>query len=287
MIAQEFEYTPASRLQEALALVAEGAKPLAGGMSLVPMMKLRLAAPEHLVDIARIPELNYIREEGGSIRIGAATTHYSIQSSKLLLTASPLLARTAAKIGDVQVRNSGTIGGSVAHADPAADYPAALFALEAQVQLTSATSERVLPVSGFLLDSFTTALEPGEIITEIRIPVEPANTGSAYIKMEQAASGFALVGAAARITLQNGIISMARVGLTGVGPIASRAPAVEAALQGQSASEELIARASLLAAEGIEASSDLHASAGFRRHLASVCTARALRAAVAEARGNA
>lgn len=287
MIAQEFEYTPASRLQEALTLVAEGAKPLAGGMSLVPMMKLRLAAPEHLVDIARIPELNYIRQDGGVIRIGATTTHYTVQASQLLLTVSPLLARTAARIGDVQVRNSGTIGGSVAHADPAADYPAALFALEAQVRLASAASERVLPISEFLLDSFTTALEPGEIVTEISVPVEPANTGSAYIKMEQAASGFALVGAAARVTLRNGVITMARLGLTGVGAIASRASAVEAALQGQAASEEVIARASLLAAEGIEASSDLHASAGFRRHLASVCTGRALRAAVAEARGNA
>src|SRR5882672_1224051 len=191
MIPQTFEYSAPKTLDEALQLVSRGGKPLAGGMSLIPMMKLRLAAPEQLVDIGRIKELNYIREEGGTLRVGAATTHYDVESSPLVRSKCPLLAETAAAIGDVQVRNMGTIGGSVAHADPAADYPAAMQALEAKFVLKGASSERTVSVADFFVDMFTTALEPGEIVREVIVPLD--NSASAYEKCYQPASGFAIV----------------------------------------------------------------------------------------------
>src|SRR5437762_4684832 len=169
MIPQNFEYASPASMKEALALLSGGeAKVLAGGMSLIPMMKLRLASPERLVDLSRVPGLTGITEEKGSIRIGAMTTHHEIEDSPLLRGKCPLLAETASNIGDVQVRNMGTIGGSVAHADPAADYPAALLALEAKVRLVSAGSERTLSIEEFLVDTLTTALEPGEIRSEER-----------------------------------------------------------------------------------------------------------------------
>jgi carbon-monoxide dehydrogenase medium subunit len=282
MIAQEFEYTAPQGLAEALTLVANGAKPLAGGMSLIPMMKLRLAAPDHLVDMGRIPELKYIREEGPRIRIGAMSTHFELQTSPVLLRACAVLAKTAAQIGDVQVRNTGTIGGSIAHADPAADYPAALMALEADVRLVSASGERTLPISEFLLDSFTTAIDPGEIIAEIIVPADDSRTGTAYVKIAQAASGFALVGVAARVRKDGGRISLCRVGITGAGPIGYRASGVEIALEGKSGTSDEIAQAAAAASEGVQMNSDLNASAEYRAHLARVCTARAIRAALAE-----
>src|SRR5215471_17010011 len=200
MIPQNFDYAVPANLQEALGMLADGnGKVLAGGMSLIPLMKLRLAAPGHLVDISRIPGLNYIREEAGTIHVGAMTTHYEIESSPLLRGKCPLLAEAASRIGDVQVRNMGTIGGSIAHADPAADYPAALLALEAQVRISSAKGERTLAIAEFLVDALATALEPGEIVREIIVPVEAAGTGVSYKKLLQPASGFAIVGVAARL----------------------------------------------------------------------------------------
>src|SRR6266404_4578725 len=197
MIAQPFDYTAPKTLEEALGLMAQGAKPLAGGMSLIPMMKLRLAAPEHLVELGRLKDLNYIREEAGAIHVGAMTTHQDIESSALLRQKCPLLAETAATIGDVQVRNMGTIGGSVAHAVPAADYPAALQALEAKLVLKGTKSERLVTAADFFVDAFTTSLQPNEIIREVVVPVEAAGTGTSYQKMAQPASGFAIVGVAA------------------------------------------------------------------------------------------
>src|SRR5512141_2646715 len=167
MIPQTFEYTAPKTLDEAVALAGSGAKLLAGGMSLIPMMKLRLAAPEHLVDLGRIKDLNYIREEGGALHIGATATHYSVESSALVRATCPLLAAAPAAIGDVQGRNMGTMGGSVAHVDPAADYPAALPALEAKIVIRGVKGERTVSAADFFLDSFTTALEAGDIIREI------------------------------------------------------------------------------------------------------------------------
>jgi len=283
MIAQNFEYIAPTNLGEALRLLGDGeAKALAGGMSLIPLMKLRLAMPEQLVDLGRIADLNYIRQDGNAIRIGATTTHYQVQSSALLRGSCPLLVETANHIGDVQVRNRGTIGGSVAHADPAADYPAALLALEARVVLVSAKSEREMTVADFFVDTFTTALEPGELIREVIVPVEDQSEGASYQKVLQAASGFAIVGIAARMRQSGGRVTFARVGVTGLAGKPYRANNVEQALEGTPGSPADIQKAAALVADGVDANSDLHASAHYRKHLAGVYTMRAL--AVASSR---
>ena len=245
------------------------------------MMKLRLAAPEHLVDLGRIKDLNYIREEGGALHIGATTTHYSVESSALVRAKCPLLAETAAAIGDVQVRNMGTMGGSVAHADPSADYPAALQALEAKVVIRGAKGERTVSAADFFVDSFTTTLEPGEIIREIVVPVEEAGTGTSYQKNVQPASGFAIVGIAARVRRSGGKIALARIGVTGLSNIGYRATAAEKALEGTAGSPEDVAKAAALVSQGADANSDLHASSEYRKHLATVYAARAINAALA------
>jgi carbon-monoxide dehydrogenase medium subunit len=283
MIAQNFEYIAPTNLGDALRLLGDGeAKALAGGMSLIPLMKLRLAMPEQLVDLGRIADLNYIRQDGNAIRIGATTTHYQVQSSALLRGSCPLLVETANHIGDVQVRNRGTIGGSVAHADPAADYPAALLALEARVVLVSAKSEREMTVADFFVDTFTTALEPGELIREVIVPVEDQSEGASYQKVIQVASGFAIVGIAARMRQSGGMVTFARVGVTGLAGKPYRAINVEQALEGTPGSPADIQKAAALVADGADANSDLHASAHYRKHLASVYTMRAL--AVASSR---
>jgi carbon-monoxide dehydrogenase medium subunit len=275
MIPQNFEYETPASMKEALALLASGeAKILAGGMSLIPMMKLRLAAPERLVDLSRVPGLTGIREDGGSIRIGAMTTHHEVEESPLLRAKCPLLAETASHIGDVQVRNMGTMGGSVAHADPAADYPAALLALEAQVRLVSAGSERTLSMEAFLVDTLTTAIEPGEILLEVIVPVESTGAGVNYQKMVQPASGFAIVGVAARVRK-----GFARVGVTGLAGKAFRATGVE---QIFSATGD-IAKAAAVVADGVDANSDLYGSPEYRSQMARVYTARALTLALSRA----
>jgi len=281
MIPQVFDYSAPTTLDEALDLLQGGAKPLAGGMSLIPMMKLRLAAPEQLVDIGRIKELNYIREESGTLRLGAMTTHYDVESSALVRAKCPLLAETAAAIGDVQVRNMGTIGGSVAHADPAADYPAALQALEAKFAIKGARSERTVTAADFFQEAFTTALEPGEIVREVIVPVEAPGAGTSYQKMVQPASGFAMVGIAARLQRSCGKINSVRIGVTGLSNHSYRATAAEKALEGKSGSASEVQNAAALVTEGADANADLHASADYRRHLAVVYATRALVAALA------
>ncbi|PYT14514.1 MAG: carbon monoxide dehydrogenase [Acidobacteria bacterium] len=281
MIPQAFDYTAPKSLDEALGLLAKGAKPLAGGMSLIPMMKLRLAAPDHLVDLRRLKDLNYIREQGAAVHIGATATHYDVENSAVVRGKCPLLAETAAHIGDVQVRNMGTIGGSIAHNDPSADYPAALQALEAKVVLKGAKSERTVSVADFFVDTFTTALEPGEIIREVIVPVEDSGTGTSYQKVAQPASGFAIVGIAVRVRKSGGKIGMARIGVTGLANRSYRAAAAEKALEGKAGSATEIQNAASLVAERVDVNSDLHASADYRRHLAVVYAARALMAALA------
>jgi carbon-monoxide dehydrogenase medium subunit len=273
MIAQNFEYESPTTIKDALALLSTGdTKVLAGGMSLIPMMKLRLAAPERLVDLSRIPGLTGIKEVKGSIVIGAMTTHHEVEDSPLLRAKCPLLADTASNIGDVQVRNMGTIGGSVAHADPAADYPAALLALEAKVRLVSAKSERTMSVEEFLVDTLTTALEPGEILQEVIVPIEASGIGVSYQKMVQPASGFAVVGIAARVSK-----GFARIGVTGLAGKAYRAKNAEKIMQESGD----VAKAAAAVTDGADANSDLFASADYRRHLAQVYAARALRQALA------
>ena len=281
MISNSFEYTAPATLAQALSLIADGAKPLAGGMSLIPMMKLRLASPEHLVDLGRLQELKYIRESGGEVHVGAGSTHYDIESSPLLRGKCPLLQETATYIGDIQVRNMGTIGGSVAHADPAADYPAALQALEAKFVLASSGASRTVAAGEFFLDTFTTALEPGEIITEVIVPAEPGLTGTSYKKFIQPASGFAVVGVAARVRQEAGKFSTVRVGVTGFGGYSFRATNVEQALTGKPATEASIRAAAVSAGQGFDPNTDLHASADYRRSLVVTYTIRALSTALA------
>lgn len=287
MIPSAFEYLRPTSLAEATRLLAshgDDAKVLAGGHSLVPMMKLRLSNPSMLIDIGRLGELHGIHEENGTIIIGACTTHYAAESSDLLQQRCPLLAETAASIGDVQVRNYGTIGGSIAHADPAADWPAAILALEAQMTLVSSNGTRTLDASDFFVDLLTTAMESHEILTEIRLPANPPRTGSAYLKVAQPASGFALTGVAVQVTLgTDNTVQQVTVGITGVDSKAFRASATENALRGQAASETAITQAAALAADGADALEDIHASPEYRLHLARVYTKRALLSAVERA----
>jgi carbon-monoxide dehydrogenase medium subunit len=281
MIPHEFEYAAPATLQEALRLIAGGSgKILAGGMSLIPMMKLRLASPGNVVDLGRVPGLKHISESAGSghgvVHIGAMATHHEIETSAVTRSRCPLLAEAAGSIGDTQVRNMGTIGGSIAHADPAADYPAALLALEATVRLVSAHSDRTVAAADFFLDAFTTAIEPGEIVLEALVPAEDTSEGYKYEKAAHPASGFAVVGVAVRVKKSAGKISMARIAVTGMGPHAFRDFAAEKLLEGGADA----AKAAAVVGEGQETNSDLYASGDYRRHLARVHAARALAAAI-------
>ena len=286
MIAQPFEYYAPESVSEALKLLGkhENSRVLAGGQSLIPMMKLRLSAPAHVIDLGHIAELNYIVETNGTVRIGAMSTHNQVETSETLRQKCPLLAEVASRIGDVQVRNLGTIGGSLSHADPAADYPAGLQALRAQVRLVKAKGERTVGIDEFLVDAFTTALQPGEILYEVIVPADAAGVGSAYLKLQQPASGFAVASVAAQVSAKGGKIALARVGVSGVATKAYRAKAVEAALEGKPATAAGISEAAKRATEGVEALSDIYADAAYRTHIAQVYTRRALEAALARAK---
>ncbi|HUI57363.1 MAG TPA: xanthine dehydrogenase family protein subunit M [Bryobacteraceae bacterium] len=280
MIPQPFDYSAPQTLAEALELLESGErKILAGGMSLIPLMKLRLATPEQVVDLGRLKDLNYIAENDGAVRIGAMATHHDIEMSPVVRGRCPLLADVASRIGDAQVRNRGTLGGSIAHADPAADYPAALVALEAKVRLVSARSDRTVEASAFFLDAFTTAIEPGEIVLELQVPIEDTSEGYAYEKFPHPASGFAVVGVAVRVRKDAGRISMARIGVTGMGPRAFRDRAAEKLV------EEGVDpfHATLGIGEGEPVNSDIYASGDYRRHLARIHAARALKTALSRA----
>jgi carbon-monoxide dehydrogenase medium subunit len=272
-----FEYHRPESLDEAIALLARlggNARVLAGGHSLIPAMKLRLAQPSALVDLGRVAPLKQIVERGDRLAVGAMATHAAIAASPLLAAKCPLFREAARHIGDVQVRNMGTIGGSLAHADPAADWPAVALALDAEIEAASATGRRSILATDFFVDVLQTALRPGEVLTEIR--VAPTGSSIAYVKTEQKASGFAVCGVAVVI---DGGGKRVSVGITGVAPTAYRARAVERALTGRPITTDAIAEASRAAAEGVRALDDVHASAEYRAHLAQVNTARALRQA--------
>ena len=287
MIPAQFDYQAPETINEALELLVQNddAKILAGGHSLIPAMKLRLAQPALLVDIGRLKDLAYIRAEGDQIAIGAMTTHYDLESSELLKTTCPLLPACASHIGDVQVRNRGTIGGSVAHSDPAGDWPAAILALDAELVVVGKSGERVIKANDFFVDLLTTALKADEILREIRIAKPTGRFGHAYEKVRHPASGFAVVGVAAALRLgADGSCESVAVGITGVASKAYRASAVEQALQGKQLNEETITAAASHATDGVDANSDLYASEDYRRHLAKVYTRRAIsRAATAVA----
>jgi len=287
MIPTAFDYNAPATLDEALSLLSanpDGAKVLAGGHSLIPAMKLRLAQPELLVDITRIKNLSYIREESGQILIGATTTHYELESSSLLQNICPLIPACAASIGDVQVRNKGTIGGSLAHSDPAGDWPAAALALNAELVLVGPSGERTLRADDFFVDLLTTALEPGEILREIRVKKPTGRFGQAYQKVPHPASGFAVVGIAVNLTLDaSGKCESSSIGVTGVGSKAYRPNASEKALVGTNIDEQSIAAAASHVCDGVDANSDIYASAEYRCHLAQVHSRRAMAAARASA----
>ena len=277
MIPAKFDYERPATVEEALALLGanEDAKILAGGHSLIPAMKLRLAQPKVVIDLGRIGGLNYIREQAGRIAIGALTTHHDIEVSPLLRARCPLLTEVAPQIGDVQVRNRGTLGGSLVHADPAADWPGAILALDAEMEVVGPAGSRTIGAKNFFVDLFQTALQPGEILREIRVPFTAASV--AYVKTFQRASGFAIAGAAVVVDAQAKTV---RVGINGVAAKPYRAGRVESALRGRTLDAAVIATATLRAAQGVEPLSDIHASAEFRAHLASVNTRRALELAV-------
>jgi carbon-monoxide dehydrogenase medium subunit len=282
VIPSPFDYTRATSLDDAIAKLqgANGtARLIAGGHSLVPLMKLRLSEPQLLIDISRIPELAGIGERDGKIVIGAATVHHDIAVSALLKQRCPVIAEAAAVIGDPQVRNRGTIGGSVAHADPSADLPAVLIALDAEIHLKGPSGWRVVKAPDFFQGLFTVAMAPGEVIVSVQfVPVRTA----AYAKLHQRASHYAIVGVAAAIDVAGGAIASARVGVTGAASHAQRLSAVERALVGRPAIVDTMRTAAELAgSELIDVSSDLHASSDYRRAMVQVFTRRALERAIA------
>jgi carbon-monoxide dehydrogenase medium subunit len=288
MIAAEFEYLVPSSIEEATSLLGQHgdeAKLLAGGHSLIPIMKLRLAQPRYLIDIGRLPGLAYIKEDDGAVAIGALTTHHMLETSELLRSKLPLLPETAAVIADVQVRNRGTIGGSLVHADPASDLPATALALGAELIAAGPRGRRSIKADDFFVGMLTTALGADEIVTEVRFPLPPARSGSAYLKVPNPASHYAIVGVAALLTLDaDGRCAQVRIGLTGVSRKPVRATAAEAALAGKAPDDDAIAEAAEKASEGLQALNDIHASAEFRLHLTRVNTRRALHLALSRAR---
>ncbi len=282
MIPSAFEYERASSVDDALAkLAATGGtgKFIAGGHSLVPLMKFRLNEPSTLIDIARIPGLAGVREKDRALEIGAATVHHDVATSAVLQAQCPVVSDTAATIGDPQVRNRGTLGGSLAHADPAADYPAVMLAVDAEIVIQGPDGERIVSAADFFQGLFTVALSADEIITAVRFT--PTRTAS-YAKLYQRASRFAIVGVAAALDVADGTVRSARVGLTGAGSHAVRLTAVEEALVGRAATPEAVAETAEGAGAGLEdLNDDIHASEAYRRAMIPVFTKRALVGAVA------
>ncbi len=282
MIPGSFEYFAPTALDEALSLLQEhgdDAKVLAGGHSLIPTMKLRLAEPAVIIDIGGIGSLKGISESDGNLVIGALTTHHELESSDLVQQKVPLLAETAAEIGDVQVRNKGTIGGSLAHADPAADWPATILALDADLQITGPNGERTVKATDFFQGLYETDLGDDEILTAIHVSIPDANTKGTYLKLHQVASGFALTGVAVVLTKSGDTCQSVAVGITGVSEAPYRASGVESGLTGSALSAENIAAAAERAVDGITALEDIHASEAYRQNLAKVYTRRAIEAA--------
>ena len=285
MYPAQFEYHKAGSVREALDLLGrykDDAKLLAGGHSLLPAMKLRLAQPKHLIDIGKIAGLAGVKEEGGTLVIGAMTTHYAIESSALLKGKCPLLPEVAEHIGDPMVRNLGTIGGSLAHADPAADWPAAAIALGVELVAEGPKGKRTIKVDDFFKGLLTTALTDDEILTEIRIPASGANTKGAYAKFRHPASRFAVVGVAAVLTMDGSKIGKASIGITGAGTKATRAKGVEAAIAGKNADAASIQAAASSAADGVDVQPDLQGSVEYKQHLLRVFAKRAIEAAAAK-----
>jgi aerobic carbon-monoxide dehydrogenase medium subunit len=279
MIPAAFAYARPTTVDEALQAVAEGGedvKILAGGQSLIPVMRLRLAAPETVVDLTRVTELRGVREEDDAIVIGAMTTHSDVLSDPLIARWAPLIAEATETVADRQVRHRGTFGGALAHADPAGDLPAVALALDAEFVIAGLSGRRTVPAAEFFVDYLTTALEEGELLVEVRVPKLHGTWGMHYEKFNRVAQAWSIVAVAALVRREENVIAEARVGLTNMGPTPLRASGVEAALMGVSATRESVAAAAEHAAEGTSPSSDLNAQADYRQHLATVLTRRAV-----------
>ena len=287
MYSAPFEYYAPTSIADAVALLdklGDEAKVVSGSQSLVPLMKLRLSQLKHLVDLRKVPGLTEIKEVSGAIVIGGMTTHHAVNVSELLRNKLPMMAEAAGHIGDAQVRNLGTIGGSVAHADPSADWPAVLTALDASIQIASARGERTVKIDQFIVGPLTTVLGPSEILTHVRVPLPAGRYGGAYEKLAHPASRFAVVGVAAEVFLDGkGAVQSSRIAITGLGPKVTRAASVEQALQGKTPDPAALKAASALAADGIELRDDLTGSAAYKANLAAVYAERALKRAVSRA----
>ena len=279
MIPESFDYQRASTVSEAISLLqqhGEDAKIVAGGHSLVPTMKLRLATPGTLIDIGGISELKYINDKGDYLAIGAGATHWMIESSDLIQKKAPGLSQAAAQVGDVQVRNRGTIGGVLAHSDPQADYPGVVLALDATLVVQGPRGERTIAVSDYFTGLWETALGDDELLTEVRIPTDSDNANSCYLKFPQPASRYPYVGCAVAMDSSAGSCSDIRVGFSGVGETAFRDSGVEDTLRGNTLNESAIASASAKAADGRSVLSDVFVSEEYRRAMAQVYVKRAL-----------
>lgn len=291
MYSNDFAYHSPTTLQEVVALLQSGeggeVKVLAGGQSLLPLIKLRLAEPSALVDVGKVSELRGIADAGNGIVVGATTTYFEAIDSPVVQRRCPLIVQALRQVGDPQVRARGTIGGSLAHADPAGDLPAVALALDAEMRAVGASGQRSIPAASFFTDMLTTALNPDEVLASVKfLATDTPRTGTAYVKHRHPASGYAVVGIAAVVRLnEDGTCAEARVGITGAGTYATRAQAVERALAGRQLDAASIAAASGQAADGLDLMSDTYATDEFRAHLTRVLTRRALTQAAAAARG--
>lgn len=284
MIPRSFELHSPATVSEAISLLKskKDSKILAGGQSLVPLMKLRLVSPANLVDLRRIPGLDYIKRERDRLLIGSMTTHNEVATSSLVNEKCKTLSEAASRIGDQQVRNRGTLGGTICHADPAGDMPAAVMALDAELKVAGPSGRRVIKAKDFFEDMLTTSLKRDEILTEVAVPVFPPRTGGAYLKLGRGASDLAVVGVAAVVTLDSSAVCKdARLGLAGVGSTPIRATRAEDVLKGQAISDDLVAEAGERASEMSHPSSDIRGSAEYKREMVKVYVGRAIRQSLA------
>lgn len=279
MLPSRFDYHRASSVDEVLSLLGQygdDAKILAGGQSLIPLMKLRFAGPGHLIDINHVGGLDSISEQEGELRIGALVRHNQLVASELLAARYPTISSAAPQIADPLVRNLGTIGGSLAHADPAGDLGAVMLAMGASVVLQSSSGERIVPISDFLVDTFTTSITAGELLTQVRVPTPPQRSGGTYLKLERKVGDFATVAAAVALTLDNGTVARAGIGLTGVDSKNVHATDAEASLQGAAAGDEAFAEAGRLAAAAAHPVTDVRGTEAYKRHMIEVYVRRGL-----------
>jgi carbon-monoxide dehydrogenase medium subunit len=288
MIPGSFEYHVPQTLDEAVALLArlgEGAKILAGGQSLLPAMRFRLASPEVLVDINRLRDLSYVEERGDHLAIGALTREHQLEESPLVARSYPLLLDTARVVADPLVRNRATVGGNLAHADPANDHPATMLAYDATIVARGPAGTRTIPIDHFFVGLFENSLQPGEVLTEIRIPKPPPGSGGAYLKLERKVGDYAVAAVAVQLQLAGGVVGGVRIGLTNVGPVPRRAHDAEAALAGKAATDDVVEAAGRAAAAECDPSADLRGEVDYKRDMVRVLTKRAVRRAIERAQG--